>query len=407
VETYRKREELVDRRDAAATSELTREEFLQRQEATRQGCGEQGWEALVAFARSFYDRPGHVAYLTNHFPPFPTAAFHGSYRGLGHAACVISKNGPVMLVVDGEYREDLVVAEEVRPGKDLAQAVADVLGKLGCRAATVGVAGMDVLPVGTYLDLQARLPQLRIVAADGFLWQLRSQKSPAEQTLLRRAAEVACVGLAAARKASEPGVPETHVAAVGTAMALRAGADFVRYLRVHSGPWSARGSRWPPATDRVLQAGDWVYLDLIGAVQGYQFDVLRTVVAGQPSSEQVRLLGATARALEAAIAVARPGQPARVVCQCALQVLAEEGLANYASRFAGHGIGLETVEPPLLTPEEDWVLKPGMVLCVEPKVSIPGWGGCSIEQEILLGDGKNELLTALPLFLPEAEIEPA
>jgi Xaa-Pro aminopeptidase len=37
-----------------------------------------------------------------------------------------------------------------------------------------------------------------------------------------------------------------------------------------------------------------------------------------------------------------------------------------------------------------------MVLCIEPKVSIPAWGGCSIEQEVIVRPEGPELITAFP-----------
>jgi len=62
----------------------------------------------------------------------------------------------------------------------------------------------------------------------------------------------------------------------------------------------------------------------------------------------------------------------------------------------GHGIGLETVEEPYLTSEVDPVLAPGMVVCVEPGVYIPGWGGASIEHELIITEGAPEVITPTP-----------
>jgi hypothetical protein len=86
--------------------------------------------------------------------------------------------------------------------------------------------------------------------------------------------------MAAFEAIQREGVTEREVCAAGTAACLRAGADFVRYFRVHSGPWSAAGSRWPQAMDRPIRAHEVVVLDAIGAVGGYGFDVNRTAVKG-------------------------------------------------------------------------------------------------------------------------------
>ena len=79
--------------------------------------------------------------------------------------------------------------------------------------------------------------------------------------------------------------------------------------------------------------------------------------------------------------------------------LDEAGYGNYASPFIGHGIGLETVEDPLLMSGVETVLEPGMVLCVEPSIRIAGEGGCCVEQEIIVTDGAPEVITRTPARL--------
>jgi Xaa-Pro aminopeptidase len=54
---------------------------------------------------------------------------------------------------------------------------------------------------------------------------------------------------------------------------------------------------------------------------------------------------------------------------------------------------METVEEPYLTPESATRLEPGMVVCVEPGLYISGWGGASIEQEVIVTDGAPEVIT--------------
>jgi Xaa-Pro aminopeptidase len=243
-------------------SEISRDEILGRVAAVRDQAGRCGWHALVAVARSFYDLPGHVAYLSGHFPPFPASPTRAGRRGLGHAAVVVPTESEPVLLVDGEYRDDLVAIQDVRPSRDLVRGLAGVLRERGLDHGRLGLAGEEILPVAYHRELVSLCPHVRFDPADELICQMRSRKSAAEQSLLRRAAEVAGIGLRAAVDAAKPGATESHVCAAGTATALEAGADFVRYLRVHTGPWSARGSRWPPATDRVIEPGDTVYLDI-------------------------------------------------------------------------------------------------------------------------------------------------
>lgn len=377
-------------------SAIPREEFRERQDRARRACASRGWEALLVVGRAFYDRPGNLAYYTNHFPPFPTTLVSGNMRGMGHGALVLPVEGEPVLLIDGRsYREDLVVVDDVRANSDLPAGIAQIFKDLGLTTAIVGLAGEDILPVGLFKEMAAALPGVTWESADPLVAWQRAVKSPAEQALLRQAAGVAESGLRATLDAAVEGATEREICAAGTAAALRAGADFVRYLRVHSGPWSAWGSRWPQATLRSLAAGDLLTLDIIGACQGYQFDVLRTTVIGEASPEQTALCDAVVQALERLVAACRPGTAVDDLVRQTLMVLEEAGYGPYASRFAGHGIGLETVEEPILAPGVTTKLEPGMVLCVEPAVYVPGWGGCSIEEELIVGDDEPELLTSL------------
>jgi Xaa-Pro aminopeptidase len=238
-----------------------------------------------------------------------------------------------------------------------------------------------------------------IEPADDVVRSQRAIKSAAEQALLRRAAGVADRGLASALERICEGTRESAACASGIAAAMEAGADFIRYLRVHSGPDSALGSRWPQATARAMERGDLVTLDIIGAAHGYQFDVLRSTVVGSPDAERRRVLDAAARATDAAVAASRPGTACGDLVRLAHGLLEEAGYGKHARTFMGHGIGLETVEEPYLLPETPTRLRPGMVLCVEPGVSIPGWGGASVEQEVIITEGEPEVLTRTPARL--------
>ncbi len=362
-----------------------------------------GLPGLLAVGRSFYDRPGPVAYLSGHFPPFPNSVFSGAARGLGHALMLVPASGEPALLVDGRgYRRDLLTLPDIRLSNDLVAATADALRERGLATGTVGLVGGDILPYAFAQDLAAAAPQLRLAAADDLLDQLRAVKSPDERALLRGAAQIAGIGLQAVLDTIRPGVTEQDVCAAGTAAALAAGADFVRYLRVHSGPWSSGGSRWPQATERVLQEGDPVVLDIIGAYRGYGFDVNRTTVVGGAatlSADDHRFLEAGHAATEAAVAATRAGATIDSIVEAGRRAVREAGFPNLLPTSAGHAIGLETVEVPYLRLGNQETVRAGMCLCIEPSIFIAGRIGCAIEQEVIVGDGAPEVITTFPTRL--------
>jgi len=378
-----------------------KDEIRARQARAAKLAGEAGYDALLVVGRSFYDRPGDLAYLTGHFPPFPAAVFSGGNRGMGHAFLLLPAAGePTLLTDPRKHRPDLVAVEDARAAADLGAAVVALLRERGLERGRVGLVGDDLLPAAFDRQLARELPGMALESESAIVAGMRRIKSPAEQDLLRAAARCADAGLLAAVDAMRrPGATEREVCAAGIAACMNAGADFVRYFRVHSGPWSATGSRWPQAMDRGIGPGEVVVLDAIGACGGYGFDVNRTAVKGAPDPETLAILDLVDAATAAAVAACRAGRPAGEIARAANALLHASPWAPYASATMGHGIGLETVEEPYISAGEAMTLEPGMALCIEPGIFIPDRLGAVIEQEVIVQPAGPEVITPTPARL--------
>ncbi len=387
--------------ETTQTNGISRDEILERQVRTRELANQKQLDALLVVGRSAYDRPGHLAYLTNHFPPFPSTPFTQTDRGMGYGMLFLPVDGISTLLVDrpseAALRRDSVAVDEVQVAPDMISSLIGLLKERKIKR--IGIAGEDLLPATIYRHLIEALPKLHTQTADELINVQRLIKSEAEIALIGKAAKVAEAGHQAALQTLKPGVRENEVCAAGTAGALLAGADFVRYFRVSSDPEVATTMRWPQASGRVIQVGEIVMMDIIGAYQGYQFDVFRAAVAGEPDREKHRLLEAVVRASQASVAAAQPGIAAEELVKVARDIFEEDQYVPYSRSFMGHGIGLETVEPPLISPGDHTTLQPQMVLCIEPGLRIPGVGGCCIEQEVVIRETGPELLTEFPIRL--------
>ncbi len=370
-------------------------EFIQRQERARTLARRLGVEALIVVGRAFYDRPGNLAYLTHYFPPEPTMVFGDGVRGAGHGLFVLPVTGDSILLTTGAVPEGVVV-DDVRPSPDLGRGLAAALEERRLTHARIGIVGADIMPLTMYQDLRQHLPTVEWISIDPALDELRRLKSPAEQELLRAAVKLADKAHSAALAQVQGGATEAEVSAVGMAAAMRGGADFVRYVRVHAGVDSAIPFRWPQARQEPLHAGDMVTLDVIGARRGYGFDILRTTVVGEADRKQRQVLNAVLAAVEAMLGSLRAGVTVDALVRAGLQMLETQGYGPYARSFLGHGIGLETVELPYLVPENRTVLRAGEVLCIEPSIVIPGWGGASIENQVIVTEEGYELLDHTP-----------
>ena len=152
--------------------------------------------------------------------------------------------------------------------------------------------------------------------------------------------------------------------------------------------------------DRAIEEGEVVALDAIGAYQGYGFDVNRTTVCGEPDARSLDLLETTLLATQAAVDAAVAGVTVDSVAQAAVAVMNASPFGDYFRGMLGHAIGLETVELPYLRLGEMTVLEPGMVLCIEPGLFIPGFAGAAIEQEVIIANsGPAEVITPTPMRL--------
>jgi len=130
-----------------------------------------------------------------------------------------------------------------------------------------------------------------------------------------------------------------------------------------------------PSKKRVLERGDLVSLDLGVIYEGYYGDAAVSVVIGDATEEQQRLLDVTRGALEKGIEKARVKNRLSDISH-AIQMHVEANGFSVVRQFVGHGIGKLLHEPPEIPnygpPGQGPVLTHGMVLAIEPMVNAGG-----------------------------------
>jgi len=130
-----------------------------------------------------------------------------------------------------------------------------------------------------------------------------------------------------------------------------------------------------PSPARVLNEGDIVSLDFGVIYQGYFGDSAITVGVGEISAEAKKLLVTTKESLEAAIRQVKSGNKLSDIGY-AVQLHAEKNGFSVVRQYVGHGIGRQMHEPPQVPnfgpPHKGPVLRPGMVLAIEPMVNMGG-----------------------------------
>jgi Xaa-Pro aminopeptidase len=233
----------------------------------------------------------------------------------------------------------------------------------------------------------------RLVPVPGLLETMRLRKDPEEVALIARAAALADQALAALLPALLPGRTEKQLAWQFTQSVLEAGADDVSFPPIiASGPHAAL----PHATlsDRPLQDGDMVVVDVGAKLEGYCSDITRTVVIGEPPEKFAERYLAVGQAQAAGIAALAAGTAAAEVDRAAREVLEAAGLGEHFSHGLGHGVGLDVHEGPALSRRSTATLEVGNVVTVEPGIYLEGWGGIRIEDLFVIEEAGPRQLTA-------------
>lgn len=302
-----------------------------------------------------------------------------------------------VFVTDGRYTDqaqDEVEGAAVHIAENgVAEYVAEeglleVFSRVAFQADALTVAKRDALSDAhesvEWVPIPKVLTRLRASKEDVEVEQLRSAQSITEAVFEE------IIGLLA------PGMTEREVGAEIVYRHLKRGADSVSFDPiVASGPNAARPHARP--TERLLQEGEMIVLDMGGIRDGYASDMTRTVSLGDPGSEVRRGYAAVRRAQEAALNAAEAGMTGKELDAVARDVLEEEDLGDAFSHSLGHGIGLEVHEWPRVSRTMEEELPPGTCVTIEPGVYVPDVPyGVRIEDVIVLRPDGCENLTQTP-----------
>jgi Xaa-Pro aminopeptidase len=311
----------------------------------------------------------------------------------GSAAALLMGSRPV-LVTDGRYAEQAreQVAHPrvvINKGGSLKGAAREIaarkLSRLGIEAEHVTVATRSLLA--------RELRGCKLIATSGVVEGLRMLKDAEEVDAIREAVLLGGRLLPLVLRALRPGRSEADVAARLEYAARRAGAERMSFETiVASGPRSALPHGI--ASEALLPKLGFVVLDYGVILHGYCSDMTRTVHLGKPSQQERGWYSAVLEAQLAAISVVSPGAKLSEVDKAARSVLKSSKLEKFFTHSTGHGVGLEVHEPPRVAATQDGVLKPGMVITIEPGIYVPGKGGIRIEDMVLVTSRGYELLTS-------------
>lgn len=268
-------------------------------------------------------------------------------------------NGYEVFEIDGSYEEaiNLLIKEE--------------------NISTLGFEGQDTLFLD-YERLKDRLMIKRLVAIKDEVKLLRAVKQPWELERIAQAERICDYAFQKILELLKPGMTELEVAALIEYYLKSNDAENISFNTiVASGVNSAMPHGVP--TSKRIENGDFVIMDFGCVYKGYCSDMTRTVVVGKASMEQKQIYQLVLDAQMAALDFIKAGYMGCEVDNVARKMIYEAGYEGCFGHGLGHSVGLYYHESPKLSPKEKRILKPNMVLTIEPGIYVKDFGGVRIE----------------------------
>ncbi len=332
-----------------------------------------------------------------------------SMSTFARCAVVPAEGHPILFEHGNSVHRSALRAVDVRPmhmweffddpvaeATAFAREAASALRELGVRGGRVGV---DRTGTPAFLALQEE--GLTLVDSSPATQEARQVKTPQEILALRLNGRLVVEGLRAFEGALVPGISERELFAVYASAVLARGAEYLATNTVCSGPntnpWRAE------ATDRVIGAGDLVYIDTdtVG-VEGYFYCVSRSFVCGEvePTAEQREVYRVAHDWVRAMTALVRPGITCAELAVSAPPI--PERFVPQRYEVMVHGIGLEEENPSVCHPQDrqsnpGTVIRENMALVVEIYAGeVGGSVGVKLGDQILVTSEGAEVLAPYP-----------
>lgn len=243
-----------------------------------------------------------------------------------------------------------------------------------------------------YSILEEIIAEADLVPVSGMIEALREIKDEEEIALIQQACHIADQGFEHVLKMIRPGMTEIEVANQLDFFMRSLGAQGVSFdTIVASGVRSAMPHG--VASDKVIEQGDLITLDFGCYYQGYVSDMTRTFAIGDPGAKLKEIYQVVLEAQLKVLDAAKPKLTGIQLDAVARDHITSMGYGEAFGHSTGHGIGLEIHEGPNVSFRADKQFVPGNVITDEPGIYLPGLGGVRIEDDLLITETGNKVLT--------------
>jgi Xaa-Pro dipeptidase len=318
-------------------------------------------------------------------------------------AAVIPAFGKTVIVTpffeQPTIHEMLQIPAEIRTWQEDENPFELIAGVLNDRGAPTGPLAVEGTTRYYVLDAvtKALKRQREVVPGHELVRACRMFKSPAELALLQIANDVTLTALRYVHAHLELGMRTADVSDLmdQATVALGAESEFSMALLNEASAFP-HGSK----VVQTIRNGSVVLMDCGCVVHGYQSDISRTWVFGEPTARQREVWNTVKRGQEIALETAKAGVPTGNIDKAVRAFYESKGWGNnYSlpglSHRTGHGIGLDGHEDPYLVRSDTTPLQAGMCFSDEPGIYIPGEFGIRLEDCWHMTEQGPKLFTAL------------
>ncbi len=335
---------------------------------------------------------------------YPDVSYLTGFEGDDSWAIITPEQ--VWLVSDFRYQEQIAgQCPWVKPvirRKGLAEEIFRILKKEGI--SSVGVQSENVsIRQMSWLSKFAKKPRVRLIPVDDMVIELRNIKDDHETGLIEQAIAIAEHAFGTLKARLRVGMTENDIAGLLTYEMRKRGASNSAFDPIVAAGANGSLPHYHPGptklSDHSALLVDW------GAIfKGYRSDLTRMILVGNVDVKIKEIYRVVLDAQLAAIDAIKPGVSGAKVDQIARKIIARAGYGDHFGHGLGHGIGRDIHEQISLSKRGKTILKPGMIITVEPGIYLPGIGGVRIEDDVLVTAGGCRVLSSLPKDMESARL---
>jgi Xaa-Pro aminopeptidase len=365
------------------TTDATLAERDARFARLRSAMAEDNLDALVVAGKGhWWTGRGYIRYLTD-------------FHLWGHDGLILLPAEGEPVVTLSSYAVANKIAKhgwisDTRGDVYLVPRLVEIMRERKLTQGRVGIAGLrSIMGAGTYLELQAALPDVTFTSADDLFDRVRMIKSPLEIQQNRELWTLAKSAMERFVEILEPGRTQRELSAEAARVVLEGG---VRDMLIFIGE---SPTQYDPPTDTPLRCDDIVrfHMELCGP-SGHWCELTVTCAYREPTDVETRLLESELRACTLLHQHALPGVCLSELAGIYEAAMRDDGwtLGPPGTHFDFHGQGMDTIERPWFAEEtpwgqsQDWPLEAGMVFSFHPKRAIENAAGWSpgLNEDLLI-----------------------